>query len=435
MVVGDFSTLRQMIRSSYDFAVSVAAKNETDERENASTLLRGRLLVFTAIVLSALTLRAAVTSISPLFGRVGADLHFGSTVVGIVGMLPPAMFAVFGLLTPVIANRTGLERAALIAMIMTTLGMGARAFAPGTVSLLLLSAIALAGMGIGNVVIPPLVKRYFSDRLAIVSTIYICVLQVGTLVPPLLAVPLAEAHGWRVSIGVWAVVGVAAALPWLGVVLARRGHDRADASGEEGSSVVQPEATGRIWRSSLAWGMAGMFAMTSFITYSMLTWLPTILTDAGISEAAAGASVAAFGAMGLISSLVTPSLCARWANPYGLVLGAVVCYLIGFAGLHFSPTSGTVAWVCLIGLGTMTFPMSLTLINLRTRTPAGSSGLSGFTQGLGYVVSATGPLSFGLLHTVSGGWGVPMLVLTGCVGVLLVAGYLCCRPRMLEDTW
>lgn len=413
--------------------VSVTATTETEER--ATNLLRGRVLVFAAIVVSALTLRAAVTSISPLFGRIGADLHFGSTVVGLVGMLPPAMFAVFGLLTPVIVKRTGLERAALLAMALTTIGMATRAFAPGTASLLLLSAVALAGMGIGNVVIPPLVKRYFSDRLAIVSTMYICALQISTMVPPLLAVPVAEAHGWRISIGVWAVVGLAAAVPWLGVVMARRGRDVRDVSGEEGSAAVHERESGRIWRSSLAWGMVGMFAMTSFITYAMLTWLPTILTDAGIGEAPAGASVAAFGAMGLISSLVAPSLCARLTNPFGLVVAAAVFYLVGFAGLHFSPTGGTVLWVCLIGLGTMTFPMSLTLINLRTRTPAGSSGLSGFTQGLGYVVSATGPLSFGLLHSLSGGWGVPMLVLTGCVGLLLVGGYLCCRPRMLEDTW
>ena len=302
-------------------------------------------------------------------------------------------------------------------------------------------------MGIGNVVIPPLVKRYFSDRLAVVSTIYICAMQISTMVPPLLAVPVADAYGWRLSIGIWAAVAVAAAVPWLGVVLehrrdleSARAHVNAvrDAGGPEVErevSAASVEPTGRIWRSSLAWGMVGMFSMTSFITYAMLTWLPTILTDAGIGEAPAGASVAAFGAMGLISSLVAPSLCARLANPYGLVLGAAVFYMGGFAGLHFSPTSGTVAWVCLIGLGTLTFPMSLTLINLRTRTPAGSSGLSGFTQGLGYVVSATGPLSFGLVHTRSGGWGLPILMLTGCVAVLLVAGYLCCRPRMLEDTW
>jgi CP family cyanate transporter-like MFS transporter len=439
--------LRQVIRSSYDLPVSAIAATETEERADSRRVLRGRALVFAAIVLSALTLRAAVTSISPLFGRIGADLQFGSTVVGLVGMLPPAMFAVSGLLTPILAKRTGLELAALIAMSLTAVGMASRAFAPDTASLLLLSAVALVGMGIGNVVIPPLVKRYFSERLAVVSTIYICAMQISTMVPPLLAVPVADVYGWRVSIGVWALVALAAAVPWLGVVLVHRRETKrtralavtgldigsADRAGDTAVAAAAPE--GQIFRSSLAWGMAGMFAMTSFITYAMLTWLPTILTDAGIGEARAGASVAAFGAMGLISSLVAPSLCARLNNPYGLVLGAAVFYLGGFSGLHFSPTEGTAFWVCLIGLGTLTFPMSLTLINLRTRTPVGSSRLSGFTQGLGYVVSATGPLSFGLVHSLSGGWAVPMLMLTGCVAVLLVAGYFCCKPRMLEDTW
>lgn len=422
-----------MIRSSYDCAVS--APSVPDTRLVGSSLVRGRVLVFSAIVLSALTLRAAVTSISPLFGRIGTDLQFGTTVIGIVGMLPPAMFAVFGLATPFLAKRTGLERAALLAMALTTIGMATRAFAPNTVSLLALSAIALAGMGIGNVVIPPLVKRYFSDRLAVVSTVYICVMQVSTMVPPLLAVPLADAHGWRVSIGVWAVVGLAAALPWLGVVVARRGRDEDDVSAEAGSAAVHVEPAGRIHRSSLAWGMVMMFAMTSLITYSMLTWLPTLLIDSGISEGLAGASVAAFGAMGLVTSLATPTLCAKLRNPFGLVVVAAVCYFGGFSGLHWSPTAGTVLWVCLIGLGTMTFPMSLTLINLRTRSAVGSSSLSGFTQGLGYVVSSSGPILFGVVHTASGGWGLPLALLTGCVGVLLVGGYLCCRPRMLEDTW
>ncbi|MFY2788169.1 MFS transporter [Rhodococcus sp. MALMAid1271] len=413
--------------------MSASAVSETTP--TAVSIVRGRLLVFAAIVLSALTLRAAVTSISPLFGRIATDLHFGDTVIGITGMLPPAMFAVFGLATPFLAKRTGLERAALLAMTLTTVGMATRAFAPGTASLLALSAIALAGMGIGNVVIPPLVKRYFSDRLAVVSTIYICVLQISTMIPPLLAVPVADAHGWRLSIGMWAIVGVAAALPWLGVVIARRGHDEKDVSAEAGSAAVHSTSGGRIHRSTLAWGMVMMFAMTSLITYSMLTWLPTLLVDSGIGEGLAGASVAAFGAMGLVTSLAAPTLCAKLHNPFGLVVLAALCYLGGFGGLHWSPSAGTVVWVCLIGLGTMTFPMSLTLINLRTRTPAGSSSLSGFTQGLGYVVSSTGPVLFGLLHTRSGGWGLPLFSLTGCVAILLLGGYLCCRPRMLEDTW
>lgn len=110
-----------MIRSSYDYAVSAPTVSETTQ--TGTSLVRGRLLVFAAIVLSALTLRAAVTSISPLFGRIATDLQFGDAVIGVVGMLPPAMFAVFGLATPLLAKRTGLERAALLAMALTTIGM------------------------------------------------------------------------------------------------------------------------------------------------------------------------------------------------------------------------------------------------------------------------------------------------------------------------
>ena len=65
----------------------------------------------------------------------------------------------------------------------------------------------------------------------------------------------------------------------------------------------------------------------------------------------------------------------------------------------------------------------------------GSAALSGFMQGVGYTLSCAGPLAFGLLHEHTHGWTLPMAFLAACVGVLLVGGYLACRPRYLEDTW
>ena len=50
--------------------------------------------------------------------------------------------------------------------------------------------------------------------------------------------------------------------------------------------------------------------------------------------------------------------------------------------------------------------------SVRTRTHAGSVALSGFTQGLGYTLGALGPLAVGVLHELTGGWTVPLLVLT-----------------------
>ncbi|RVW04617.1 MFS transporter [Rhodococcus spongiicola] len=395
-------------------------------------LLKGRILVFAAITMSALSLRLAVTSFTPLASQISDELGFSSTVVGVFGMVPTAMFAVFGLLTPALARRIGHEWTALLGMSMAGAGMLTRAMVSDTWSLLALSALALGGMGIGNVVIPPLVKRYFSDRVALMSSIYIAGLQTGTIVPAIVAVPLANSFDWRVSIGVWSLLGFAAAAPWL-MVLARKPGAGADTAPRK--LPAESRGPGRVWRSPVGWGMAFMFGTTALITYSMFTWIPEILTAAGASASFAGIMVALFAFMGLIAAFVAPGLCERMPNPFPIVVGCAICYLVGFAGLLIVPMSAPILWVVAIGLGPSTFPMSLTLINLRTRTQAGSTALSGFTQGVGYTIACIGPLMFGVLHESTGGWEVPFALLGLAVAVVLISAWAACKPRMLEDTW
>ena len=107
-----------------------------------------------------------------------------------------------------------------------------------------------------------------------------------------------------------------------------------------------------------------------------------------------------------------------------------------FAGLLLAPMAWPVLWVALLGLGPSTFPLALTLINLRTRTPGGSAALSGFMQGVGYALRCLGPLLFGVLHEATQGWQLAVRVARPVrVVVLVVGGWLACKPRMLEDTW
>lgn len=396
------------------------------------SLVEGRLLVLAAIIMSALTLRIAVTAFTPLADRIGTDIGYGTAAVGVFGMIPTAMFAAAGLLTPILSRRLGLETTALVAMGMTAAGSAIRAVVPDTWELLVFSALALTGMGIGNVVIPPLVKRYFSDRLALLSSVYIVMVQLGTVVPALVAVPIAQAHGWRISLGLWAILPLIAMLPWLGVLRIRRDHARADSTEMPADAV---ESTGRVWKSSLAWGMALMFGMTSLITYSMFTWMPKIFSDAGASASFGGSMVGIFALIGLVAALSAPIVVGRMANPFPVVIACAGFFFAGFAGLLIAPMAAPLVWVLLLGLGPSTFPMALTLINLRTRTSAGSAALSGFTQGVGYAVACLGPVLFGALHSMTGGWLAPFALLVVAVLVLLAGAWLACKPRMLEDTW
>jgi CP family cyanate transporter-like MFS transporter len=401
------------------------------------------MLVLAGILLSAFNLRTAVTSLTPLLDVLGTQFGFGPTVAGVLGMVPTAAFAVAGVGTPKLAHRLGLERTAALSMAMAASGLLWRSLAGGTGGLLAGSALALAGMGIGNVILPPLVKRYFPDRIGPLSSLYITVLQFGTILPALLAVPVADAVGWRVSMGMWTLVAAVAVLPWLGVLRIERQagsalaqvHDHAVVPGDEAPELAAPPPRGRVWRTGLGWGLALMFGTTSLVTYAMFTWLPKLLVEAGASPAFGGYMLALYSGLGLIGALTMPSLATRMRNPFPLALLCAVCHLSAFAGLLWAPMAAPMLWAVLLGLGPSTFPLTLTLVNLRTRSPAGSAALSGFMQGVGYGLSCLGPLLFGWLHERSHGWGMPFAFLALCVGMMLAGAWLACRPGILEDRW
>ncbi|MEN1940866.1 MFS transporter [Luteimonas sp. MJ174] len=418
------------------------------------THARGWLLALAGITLAAFNLRTAVTSITPLLDVVGREFGFGASMAGFIGMLPAAAFAAFGAGTPAISRRIGLERTVLLAMALAAAGLVLRSLAGGMPLLIGGSMVSLAGMGIGNVVLPPLVKRWFPHRIGTLSVVYITALQAGTIMAALIAVPMADAFGWRLSMGVWALTAVVAMLPWLALLRrepeppmadlaladAGLGATTAPGAGDDGIPAAgatalesTPASRSRVWHTGLGWGMALMFGMTSLATYAMFTWMPRIFTDAGASPAFGGAMVALYTGFSLLGGLVVPALAVRMPNTFVLALGCAAAQFAGFAGLWLAPMAAPWLWATLVGIGGCTFPLGLTLINLRTRTPAGSAALSGFTQGLGYTLACLGPLLFGILKDASGGLAWPFAMLAVSVLVMLVGAWQACQPRYLED--
>jgi len=394
-------------------------------------LWAGRTAALLGILLVAFTLRQAVAAISPILADIRVDIPISNLGVGLLGTLPPVLFAASGFIAPRISRGIGLDRGILLAVGLMILGHLVRAFAPSFAVLIVGSAIAFAGTGIGNVLLPSIVRRYFPDRVALLTAVYACIVGVSTAVPAALAAPLASLGGWRLSLGIWAVTSVVALVPWL-VVVARERRSRVP----DVADVESPPAAlvTRLWRSRVAVSITVAFSTSTICTYAAFAWLPEILGDiAGSTPTEAGVLLAVTGLVSVPGSLVAPLLVARLRNVGWLLVAGVASFVLGYLGLLIAPTSFTLLWVLLIGLGSILFPVCLVLINVRTRTHGGTVALSGFAQGIAYGLGALGPLVVGLLHDVSGGWTLPLVFLIVVALVAIVPAVKLAKPAFVED--
>jgi CP family cyanate transporter-like MFS transporter len=399
--------------------------------------LAGRRLVLLAIVVSALNLRSAVTSLSPLLHLIGTDLGFGAGTIGVIGSLPPACFALFGAITPIVVRRFGLEATATITMLITTVGLVVRAFADSPAALVALSMVALAGMGIAGVVIPPLVRKYFSDRLALVSSLYLIALHLGALVPPLVAVSLATSAGWRPATALWGSISAVASILWIVVLQHRQRESRgADVPSSLAFLTAVEDVRPRdAWRSPTAWNLAVLFGLTSANVFILFTWLPTIITETGAEHAAGfgGGMVAVLIAVSMLIGIFAPTLTIRMRNPMPLVEACVALFAVGYAGIAIAPDTLPVLWVVFLGAGSSLFIIAQTMINTHSRTPAGSAVMSGFVQGMGGAIAVIGSLLFGAVHVWTHSWSEPYAVVAAALAGIAVTGYLERRHHVIED--
>ncbi|HEY4267695.1 MAG TPA: MFS transporter [Galbitalea sp.] len=398
-------------------------------------LWAGRTAALLGILLVALNLRSAVAALSPIIAQISRDIPLDPVVLGIIGAAPPVTFALTGLAAPWLSRRLGLEGGLLLAATAMVIGHIARALAPNSVMLIVATVITLAGAGLGNVLLPPVVKRYFPDRITQVTTAYAVLISVGTALPALAAVPVADAAGWRASLGVWFVLAITAVAPWVvATVQHRRGLARLRLSDDSLGVETEPRLEGRLVRSSIAWAVTIAFTISSINVYAAFAWLPSLLVDtAHVSSAEAGDLLSLYAFVGLPAALIVPFLASRLKNVGVLLYFAVACFLVGYAGLILAPAAAPVLWIVIAGIGPMLFPVALVLINARTRTHAGSVALSGFVQGVGYIIAAASPLLFGILHQATGSWTPSILLLLVLSLPAIPAGIILARSGFLED--
>lgn len=371
------------------------------------------------IVLLAINLRPVITTVGPVIGEIGADLSLSSFELGLLGALPIAVFGAVSGFVQALISRFGVERVTLGAMLLLTVATVLRSWPGPDANLWVGTSLIGAAIAVGNVTVPVFVKRSFPARTALVTALYVATLGVCAGVAAAVAVPIAEASpwGWRMSVGVWALLAAIAVVFWGWQSLKHR-----PVTG--GRSVPITATKVNIWRSSVAWQLSLYMGLQSGLFYVSITWLPLTEQHLGFSPVVAGWHMLVLQITAVVGNLLTPVFMKIGPDErFATVLPGVLS-LIGAVGMFLAPPAA-ILWISFLGVGTgVAFVVTLSLMAARAANIQVAGQLSSMSQSIGYVISAAILFTAGSLTSVDpvAVLGVLAVASVGVAGAGLLAG-------------
>ncbi|MEG0862470.1 MAG: CynX/NimT family MFS transporter [Pseudomonas sp.] len=394
----------------------IDAEADDEQVQQQPVLLKRPWLLLLGLVLVALNLRPALSSMAPLLSLVSESLGLSASQAGLLTTLPVLCLGLFAPLAPVLARRFGSERVILGILLTLAAGIGVRS-AFGSTGVFVGSIMAGASIGVIGVLLPGIVKRDFPKHAGTLTGVYTMALCLGAAMAAGATVPLSEHFddSWSLGLGFWLIPALLAALIWL--PQARQGH---------GAHHVAYRVRGLL-RDPLAWQVTLYMGLQSSLAYIVFGWLPSILIGRGLSPTQAGLVLSGSVIVQLISSLSAPWLATRGKDQRLAIVVVMLLALAGLFGCLYAPLDGLWGWAIMLGLGQGgTFALALTLIVLRSKDAHVAANLSSMAQGVGYTLASMGPFAVGLVHDLTGGWnaiGWIFAVLgVGAIGFGLKAG-------------
>lgn len=365
-----------------------------------------------ALVVAALNLRPAITSLSPLMPELRATYGLTELTTVLVIALPVLVLGLGSVLAPVVAARLGARRTVTVGLLAVAAGIGVRsvvrgAVFPGTV-------LAALGITLVAVMLPAVVRDRGAASAGAWTAVYGVAMAVGASAAPTVT-GLLDDRGVPVlvSTGAWAAVALVSAVAWH---LLAGGRSPVPAAG----SVPRPAHT-RVTPAGAPWLLAALFGVQALLFFAIVTWLPRFARDSGLSVGQAGGLLGLFSVVGCVGSLLVPLFVARLRAPFVLLMALSAGSLAGFGALAagWPPVVGTV----LLGLGQAgVFPLVITLFVSRAADSAVAATLSARSQSVGFTGAAIGLVALAVLHQSQPSWPAFWLLLAALVVVQVLIG-------------
>lgn len=373
-----------------------------------------RWLLIIGVILVGANLRVPLTSAGALVSFIRDDFGISNALAGAITTLPLIAFALLSPFAPKIANKIGMERTIAISLALLITGILFRS--AGAIEFLFTGTLLVGlGIAVGNVLIPGIIKMNFPFKIGLMTGLYAIVMNVFGALGSGLSIPIATSgsFGWRGSLVIWSGLVLITLLIWLPQLMKK--HDT--------KKKINNQKIGGMLRSPLAWKITVFMGAQSLIFYTLITWLPTILTANGYDIHLAGWGVFIFQFASIPFTFIIPVIADRMKNQVMLAFVSSGLILAGIIGLLAGLSELSILWAVFLGIGNgSAFSLSMMFFTLRTKDGYEAAELSGMAQSLGYLLAAVGPVLVGGLQDITGSWTLPLSMMALFAIVMLIMG-------------
>ena len=377
------------------------------------------------IVLVALNLRAFLTSSSPLLAAIRQATGISFHAVALLTVLPMFAMGAMSLFGAAVGQRIGARAGIAVGLAAIAVACASRYVAGGAAALLWSAALAGAGVGLVQALMPGVVKQAYPARIGVMTGLYAAAIMGGGGLGAMASPWVAHAFGgaqpdWHAGLAIWALLATFALLYWLNM---RRMQFTADAPRQNLSWL-------RCFGNRRAWLLAVCFGLINGGYTSLVAWLPHFYAQQGWSAQQGGSVLALMTLAQVVAALAMPAIArsrGRDMRPW-LVL-TLLAQLAGFAALTFEAPVPAPAIAIVLGFGLGgAFALCMVLALDHLPDPAQAGALAGFMQGVGFMIAALAPFVTGWVREHTGGFTLAWAYLAVVVVVLLPL-MLCFDPR------
>ncbi|KWB12847.1 MFS transporter [Burkholderia cepacia] len=373
-----------------------------------------------AIVLVGLNLRPALAAVGPLLDMIQRATGIGDGAASLLTTIPILLMGLGALSARRLQRVTGIAGGVWLGVALIGLACVSRVGAQH--AWLLLASACCAGVGIAMVqaLLPGFVKAHFATRIGGAMGVYSTSIMGGAVLASVVAPFAAARWGWLAALAGWALPAAVAALAW---PLASRGGNMF-AAGPASATHARPSRSTRAWRLALFFGIAtGAYTL-------VLAWLPPYYMRLGWSPTAAGSLLGGVTLAEVVAGLTISATIDRLPDRRPALHAAIASLFVGLLVMLAAPEALALPAALLMGAGIgALFPLSLIVTVDHAATPADAASLTGFVQGIGYLIAGLFPFAAGIVRQHLADL-TPAWVAMACLCVALFALAAGFAPRL-----